>query len=697
MEYELHVRNQDIDFDMPDEWDNCAFLGNGTLGALPYHLNGESFIIRLGHTGVYDNRPKDLTVNGKMFQTPRLPVGFFELKTKGKIVSSRQKLSLFDAEATGTITTDCGRIEYVGYVASTKDFGCFRFNGFDGEADIAVTYVAEKAESPRQTKMRNINDMNRFNHNYPEPKAPYTVHDECEIFVQPKFTVGAYSVAYSINDGKLIWTVQQNDNTDTLISESKSIILDAIKNECKFRSGHKEWWNSYFGRTFLSMNDKRYESFYYAQLYKIASATRENGRIIDTVGPWLTTTSWPAAFWNLNTQLTYAAMYAPCLFDMASSLPNTLMKEYDILVSNVDEQYRDDCIGIGSNTTADLSAPVAVPGRDTKGYVELGNLPWTLYDIYLQYKYTLDINLIKDTVYPLLKRCLNYYNNFLIPDENNVLHLMPTASPEYGVVGPDCNYDLALIRFSCLALKDCVRILGISDEKEALWDDILSRLTPYPEYGDEGFMINANQRMDKSHRHYSHLLMAYPLHLLDIDNPEDADKIRRSVEHWHSMPEALQGYSQTGACAMYAMLGDGEKALHYLSDLWNKGFVSPSTMYKEDGGAVLETPIAAMNSLLDMLLATYDGILRIFPAVPKEWSDICFKDLAGVGAFRISAEYKDSAVKSVKIKSLNGSVCKVQVPFRNPEKVTCNGCDFTFDGKFFTLQLSAGCEAILTQ
>ncbi len=696
MNNELHVRSQDIVFNMPDAWDNCAFLGNGTLGALPYHENG-SFIIRLGHTGVYDNRPADLTVNGKMFQTPRLPVGLFRLVTKGAIISSSQHLSLYDALATGTIITDCGKIEYVGYVASEAEFGCFSFVGFDGEKDVTVKYVAEKAESPRQTKMRNINDMNRFNHNYDEPKEPYHCDGEFSIFVQPKFTVGCYVVAYSFEDNKLIWAVQHGDDNDKVIETSENIISDAVKNEHKYFEAHRKWWNNYYSRTYLSMNDKRYESFYYAQLYKIASATRENGRIIDTVGPWLTTTSWPAAFWNLNTQLTYASMYAPCLFDIASSLPNTLIREKDTLIRNVDEQYRADCAGIGSNTTADLSAPVAVPGRDTKGYVELGNLPWVLYDIYLQYKYTLDVSLIRDTVYPLLSRCLNYYSKFLVSDDNNILHLMPTASPEYGVVGPDCNYDLSLIRFSCHTLKECVKILGIEDKNESLWDDILARLTDYPEDEKEGFMINAKQHMAMSHRHYSHLLMAYPLHLLNIDDPKDAERIKRSVEHWHSMPEKLEGYSQTGACAMYAMLGDGNKALYYLSDLWNKGFISPSTMYKEDGGAVLETPLAAMNSLIDMMLSTYDGIIRVFPAIPDEWTDIEFCNLAGVGAFRISAVLENGNVKSVTVKSLAGSPCRVQVPFADSENIGCDGCEYSFDGKFYTLSLKKDCEATLYQ
>lgn len=45
-------------------------------------------------------------------------------------------------------------------------------------------------------------------------------------------------------------------------------------------------------------------------MYKIAPASRPDGPVIDTCGPWLKNdTGWPAVWWNLNVQLTYWICY----------------------------------------------------------------------------------------------------------------------------------------------------------------------------------------------------------------------------------------------------------------------------------------------------------------------------------------------------------------------------------------------------
>lgn len=696
-----HIEAQHMHFERPTEWDACAFLGDGQLGALLTHEPDGALRIRLGHTGVYDNRPTDFTaekesVNRKMFMTGRLPVGSFLLQCGGTVQRAPQTLSLWDACAEGTLITDRGTVHYHAILARTAHCGICRWEG-NGEA-VHVSYLPDPAESLRQTKMRQIQDNERLCRDYAPPKSAFQKQEaDISLHIQPYFCSGGYVVAYCQRYNTLYWTIAADDTcTQTAEACALSILKETMADPESARCAHEQWWHDFYARTNLSMNDKRFERFYYAQLYKAACASRPDGQIMDTLGPWLTVTSWPAAFWNLNTQLTYSALYVPCLFDIASSLPNTLKAQTDILIQNVEPPYRADCAGIGSNTTRDLRAGVAVPGRDSGYYVELGNLPWVLHCIYIQYRMTLDKSLISDVVYPLMRRCVNYYSHFLRPDAQGVLHLLPTSSPEYGVVGPDCNYDLSLLRAGCQILQDCVRILDIHDEKEALWQDILNRLAPYPEHETEGFQINATQRMAMSHRHYSHLLMVYPLHLLDVDDPAERERILRSIAHWHSMPQSLEGYSQTGAASMYALLGDGNRALDYLTDLWNKGFIHPNTMYKEDGGPVLETPFAAMQSMLEMLLQSHGGILRFFPALPDAWTDITFDGLACEGAFRVGATLQDGKIIEIRIRSLMGEPCVVCAPFADPGAVRCVGCKSTYDGKYFHLSLGKGETATLS-
>ena len=46
-------------------------------------------------------------------------------------------------------------------------------------------------------------------------------------------------------------------------------------------------------------------------------------------------------------------------------------------------------------------------------------------------------------------------------------------------------------------------------------------------------------------------------------------------------------------------------------------------MYKESG-PVIETPLSAAQSIHDMLLQSWGGKIRIFPAIPATWKDIAY-------------------------------------------------------------------------
>lgn len=59
----------------------------------------------------------------------------------------------------------------------------------------------------------------------------------------------------------------------------------------------------------MSLPDKKMENFYWAQMYKLASATRTGGGLLDNSGPWQVLTPWPNAWWNLNVQLSYWSVY----------------------------------------------------------------------------------------------------------------------------------------------------------------------------------------------------------------------------------------------------------------------------------------------------------------------------------------------------------------------------------------------------
>lgn len=67
------------------------------------------------------------------------------------------------------------------------------------------------------------------------------------------------------------------------------------------------------------------------------------------------------------------------------------------------------------------------------------------------------------------------------------------------------------------ALLEASDILNIDKEKQKYWQETLQNVAAYPT-DNNGFMVGADLPFTESHRHYSHLLMIYPLYLVNIEN-----------------------------------------------------------------------------------------------------------------------------------------------------------------------------------
>lgn len=151
----------------------------------------------------------------------------------------------------------------------------------------------------------------------------------------------------------------------------------------------------------------------------------------------------------------------------------------------------------------------------------------------------------------------------------------------------------------------------------------------------------------------------YPYYLVHGEQPENISLIRKSIAHWQSKDKYLQGYSLSGAGAMYAMLKDGDQALHYLRDLNNR-FIQPNTLYKESG-PVIETPFALSQSLQELSLQFWNGTVHVFPAIPTTWKDVSFQNFRTDGAFLISAEKKNGITKTISVMSEHEGTIKLWV------------------------------------
>lgn len=670
VDWQQFLGKQDLVWEsFPMEWKNAAFIGNGLLGATIYkdRLRKKNLRWDIGRSDVTDHRENEPVNEGKA----RLPIGKLELETEGDILQAEMRLVLWNAEARVKVETTQGVIELHSYVHADKNIVVIESVASEGEEQCFWQWYPGISVSPRKLQYGEpfkggINPLPT------EEKA-----GDMNVCVQPLLVGGGYTTAWQemqvSRERKVVFlSVGNTRDTGMGNQEAMDSISEALQiPEERLRETHRQWWHAFYAGnsettgSFFSIPDARLENFYWIQLYKLASATRADRPAIDLMGPWFyNNTPWPAIWWNLNIQLTYWPVYASNHLELGESLCRMLDNNVDNLILNVREEYREDSAAVGRVTSYDCRSSVGQ---------EICNLPWTCHNYWLQYRYSMDEEMLRHRLYPLLRRSINYYMHLLTEGDDGKLHLPVAISPEYPDMAPDANVDLSLLRWGCQTLLDICGKLNIEDPLKPRWSEILNKLVDYP-VNENGLMIGTGVPFEKSHRHYSHLLMIYPLSIMNWEQAENRELIEKSLNHWMGVKGAHRGYSYTGASAISSRMGRGNDALDYLNRLMEqKDYpITQNTMYLE-AGPVIETPLSGASSLHEMLLQSWGDKIRVFPAVPDEWKEAAFDNLRTEGAFLVGAVRKAGKTQFIKITSLAGEPCRIKADLESPTAVSSTG------------------------
>ena len=108
-----------------------AIMGNGLLGTNLYKLTDNVYRLNIGRSDVTEARkPYNL------FNSARLPIGYFTLKTCGNVSSEEMRLSIYDAVTQGTLITDKGRIQFRTYVHANENVVSFETDAQGGEVGL---------------------------------------------------------------------------------------------------------------------------------------------------------------------------------------------------------------------------------------------------------------------------------------------------------------------------------------------------------------------------------------------------------------------------------------------------------------------------------------------------------------------------------------------------------------------------------
>ncbi len=636
---------------VPTTFYQGAFLGNGGLGAAVYQTGSARRLTwRLGDSRVRDHQG----TGGTLFGNARLPIGDLTLNTSGDVTGVNLRLSLWHAELHGTVTTTSGVLDVRAFVHGKRDVLVVAASVRSGGERVSWKFTPAVARSPRL-------DFKPAPSGLKTNPAPTVSTSGNNGSCTQNLAAGGQTVtkwqSRTEPDGKtqtLLATVAHTfpgstagTVATTTLSAATGQTLDQLTTD------HRSWWHAFYPKSFLTLGDTRLQSFYWIQLYKMACATRRDRPVIATHGPWLEKTPWPGVWWNLNVQLEYWLINATGHPEL-DSLSASLDRFRNNLATNVPSGQRSDSYGMARTSQEDLlTGSVATPGSGG----EVGDLTWAIHNAYLSYRHSMDDTVLASLVFPVLRRAINYYLHFLTKDASGTYHLASTFSPEYAA-SKDCNYDLALIRWGVSTLLASAKRLGITDPLASTWQDVRDHLAKPPQDSTNGFWIGADVQLTSGHRHYSHLLWFYPLYQLDVTTSSaNRSALTKSLDHWLSFSSGKQGYTLSGSGSMYAVLGNGNQARTQLGTLLDK-FVQPNTMYKESG-PVIETPLSGAQTMHDMVVQSWGGVVRVFPGVPSAWPDVTIHNLRTEGAFLVSAVRKGGRTQVIRVKSLVGEPLRV--------------------------------------
>lgn len=660
---------------LPQGWTEAPHFGNAMVGSMLYQ-DGNTLKLQVFRADVHDHR--DDTWGWTAYSRPRFQIGHFSLHTVGKLTGCAWRQDLWNAELTGTLTTDRGEIRIRHFTHAADMAILTELTPTAGEKEFRWTWHPAAARTTRGGYPTTESEITKFAKQYgahyektlkvwqPNPAGRLETHGDTSVWIQDLLAGGQYATA---------WAEQARDDTRTLIvsianrypaTNAAAVASADVERFLKLDradwvKAHRDWWHTYYPRSFVTLPDKRLESLYWQTIYRYGCTTRAGRCFVDTPGLWFQGKSWPYFTTDWNIQSAHWAVYAANRLDQGEELVNRLYAGQEQLIKAVRP-------GEWQKDSACLPLAIALDMRgsregDMRYYDLVGDLPWALNNCWSQYRYSMDDALLREKIYPLFRRAINFYLHLVREGPDGKLHLPPTYSPETGVCA-DCNFDLALLRWGCLTLLNASQRLGIEDPLVPRWREVVKRLPAFP-VDEHGFRLGRDKSSPENHQHFSHLLMIYPLHLVNIEQPGTAEDLRRSFERARSNagPGQRQAMVQAHVGPLAAALGLGDEALESLRRL--QGDLYPNGLWYDP--PCIESSLAVANIIQDMLIQSWSdpakdepGPIRVFPALPSAWKHVEFHDLRAEGAFLVSAKRVAGKTEWVRIRSLAGEPCRVR-------------------------------------
>lgn len=349
-----------------------------------------------------------------------------------------------------------------------------------------------------------------------------------------------------------------------------------------------------------------------------------------------------------------------------------------------------------------------------------GSSAWISAMYYDYYLFTGDTEFLLNRAYPFMKESALFYEDFYVLDENGKLKSYPSNSPENRANGDfegagemsvciNATMDFALLKELLSNLVNVSQQFGLNDGKVEKWEDMLSRI---PEYriNDDGALcewLHDDFKDNYKHRHQSHIYPLFPG--FEVTKESDKalfDAIKTAVDKRLVVGIKEQtGWSFAHMANIFARLGNGEKTKECLDLLlrfctgenlftyhndWRNMGVTLKYMIAKQAPFQIDANMGFTAAVYEMLLYSNTKMLKILPALPKEFKKGKIKGIIARGGYKVDIEWQNNDVE-VCITAARDS--QIDVGLTNGRIVESNACysPSSYGDDFVCMNFKKGC------
>ncbi len=523
------------------------------------------------------------------------------------------------------------------------------------------------------------------------------------------FETHAYAFMKKVESGVYYVAVSTNHDTENPHEYALGKALAVNKEKyTELLKSHYAAWADFWSKSSFETADKELEMNWYASQYLLAGCTGNRNFAPGLYGNFITV-EYP--MWHSDYHLNYnyqAPFYAACSSNHAelTDCYHTPLEEF--MPRGAEFASKFGCRGViypvglmPKGICSEMTHKGLWFDRLFLGQKSNGIHPADI--MVFRWNATKDNEYARKHAYPFIKANLEFFEDWLTLENGrysvtrDAAHEVPYYKDDfsekkyaYYINGKNGCLTLGMLRLCIPAAVEMAQALGVDADKCEKWNEILEKLAPYPTYYRYGKKVFRYTEKGQSWNDDNDvgLQHIYPGGAVGtLCKNTDLLKIARNTFKQKARYCYIDDNAVCSFFPMAARLGEDPaviiKKLHEL----NKKKQLPNMLYNFAGGCLENCSVFA-NTLNEMVLQGFEGVVRVFPCWDKS-VNVSYNSLRADGAFLVSSEMNNGVVSFVNIVSEAGQTLRFENPYKTA-LVKAGGSEFTTRDQIITLDTAAG-------